>query len=562
MQKTIKGFLFAAITLTVLLTTAIGATFFLSRGHDAHATFAGPSATKATAPQVAFHTINMANVPAATGKSLSATSRAMPLLGVRHSAQTGNAPPIQNAKTSVNTPTTSAKFQGMADSTSICPYFGGCEPPDQALAASPNWVLQGVNTSFAVYSTTGTRQAGWPKNAQNFFGVPNPGVCDPHGPFLSDPRAFYDPKDGRFWVAELQIEGAFGLNSCPEKTLYWIAVSQTNDPNGVWNVYAFNMAINVSGSCATCAADYTQFGFDQTAIYFSGNMFNKSGSAYDYAEAFSALKSTMEAGSPVTAYGFFNFKANGVLLDTVQPVESEAATSPGAGLLINSFNINGDGTHNCLSTACSGLVVWAIKNPGKSTITVSGVIVPTSTYISPPLADEPGCAGCIETLDTRISATPVFQKGLISFALETGANNGTQVVPTIFWGQVKPTVSSGVITGATVTQSGYFGFTGDQAASFGALMATSAGKLLMVFDTMSSTVKPGIMYTSRLTTDPPGTFEAPRTLKAGGAATTNSRWGDYEATSYDGATTNNTWFAAEYSPSNHDWSTYIGKVHF
>ena len=562
MRKTIKGFLFAAIALTVLLTTAFGATFFLSRGHDAHAAFAGPSATKATAPQVAFHTINMATVPTATGKSLSATSRAMPLLGVRHSAQTGNAPHVQNAKTSVNTPTTSAKFQGMADSTSICPYYGGCEPPDQALAASPNWVLQGVNTSFAVYSTTGTLQVGWPKNAQNFFGVPNPGSCDTHGPFLSDPRAFYDPKDGRFWVAELQVEGAFGLNSCPEQTLYWIAVSQTNDPNGVWNVYAFNMAINVSGSCATCAADYTEFGFDQTAIYFSGNMFNKSGSAYDYAESFSALKSTMEAGSSVTAYGFFNFKANGVLLDTIQPVESEAVNSPGAGLLINSFDINGDGTHDCLSTACSGLVVWAIKNAGKSTISESGMVVSTSTYISPPLADEPGCAGCIETLDTRISGTPVFQKGLISFALETGANNGTQVVPTIFWGQVKPTVSSGVLTGATVTQSGYFGFTGDQAASFGALMATSVGKLLMVFDTMSSTVKPGIMYTTRLTTDPPGTFEAPRTLRAGGATTNNTRWGDYEATSYDGATTNNTWFAAQYSPSNHDWSTYIGKVHF
>src|SRR2546421_7060092 len=75
MRKTIKGFLFAAIALTVLLTTAFGATFFLSRGHDAHAAFAGPSATKATAPQVAFHTINMATVPTATGKSLSATSK-------------------------------------------------------------------------------------------------------------------------------------------------------------------------------------------------------------------------------------------------------------------------------------------------------------------------------------------------------------------------------------------------------------------------------------------------------------------------------------------------------
>src|SRR5947209_6651166 len=390
MRKTIKGFLFAAIALTVLLTTAFGATFFLSRGHDAHAAFAGPSATKATAPQVAFHTINMATVPTATGKSLSATSRTMPLLDVRHSAQTGNAPHIQNAKTSVNTPTTSAKFQGMADSTSICPYYSGCEPPDQALAASPNWVLQGVNTSFAVYSTTGTLQVAWPKNAQIFFGVPNPGTCDPDGPFLSDPRAFYDPKDGRFWVAELQVEGAFGLNSCPEQTLYWIAVSQTNDPNGVWNVYAFNMAINVSGSCPTCVADYTEFGFDQTAIYFSGNMFTQDGSAYDYAESFSVLKSTMEAGSAATSYGFYGFNAKGVYLDTVQPVENEASSGPGVGLLINSYNINGDGTHDCNTTACSGLVVWAIANPGQPTISVSGVLVSTKTYINAPAADQPG----------------------------------------------------------------------------------------------------------------------------------------------------------------------------
>src|SRR5215469_17436166 len=143
------------------------------------------------------------------------------------------------------------------------------------------------------------------KNAQKFFGVPNPGSCDPAGPFMSDPRAFYDPIDGRFWVAELQVEGALGINSCPESTLYWIAVSQTNNPNGVWNVYAFNMSLGT-----TNAADYTEFGFDQTAIYFSGNMFNQAGTAYEYAESFSALKSTMEGGLSVTAYGFTGFSAN------------------------------------------------------------------------------------------------------------------------------------------------------------------------------------------------------------------------------------------------------------
>ena len=48
----------------------------------------------------------------------------------------------------------------------------------------------------------------WPVSAQNFFGIPN--VTNADGtpcdtdhksqPFLSDPRALYDPADGRFWA--------------------------------------------------------------------------------------------------------------------------------------------------------------------------------------------------------------------------------------------------------------------------------------------------------------------------------------------------------------------------
>ena len=568
MRKQYKGYIFTFLALAIVLVGIFSASFAFAKGQSRSG--AAPSAQPATAPMVSMHTVDMSSVPAETAQSASQPPRLMPFLtGISPAvyaqrkaaaAHNKNAPvdahPNPDTATGgISTPGTTAKFQGMADSASICPYFGGCQPPDQALGASPNWVFQGVNTSFAVYNTTGTRQAGWPKNAQNFFGVPNPGSCDTHGPFLSDPRALYDPKDGRFWTAELQVEGAFGLNSCPFKTLYWIGVSQTNNPNGAWNIYAFNMALGT-----TNAADYTQFGFDQTAIYFSGNMFNKAGTAYEYAEAFAALKSTMEAGMAVTAFGFLKFTANGVLVDTVQPVENEASSGPGAGLLINSFNMNGDGTHDCFSTACSGLVVWAIANPGKSTTSATGVIVSTKKYISPPNADEPGCTQCIETIDTRITGTPAFQKGLISFALETGVNNGSQVVPAIFWGQVKPTISGGKITGATISQSAYFSFTGDRAASFGALMATASGNLLMVFDTMSSTLDPSIMYTTRLTTDPKGTFETPLFLKKGLVATGDSRWGDYEATSYDGSATNNTWFSSEYS--NGDWATFIGKVHF
>jgi hypothetical protein len=570
MRKQFTGSVFTILALAAVLVSIFGASFAFAKGQsqaDAHARLA-TSSQRAIAPMVSKHTVDMRGVPAESVSSAKLPVRTMPrLTGVSSAVyaqrkaaalHNKNAPVNANpAQTTPNTPTTLAKFKGMADSASICPYFGGCQPPDQALATSPNWVLQGVNTSFAVYSTTGIRQTGWPKKAQNFFGVPNPGVCDTHGPFLSDPRAFYDPKDGRFWVAMLQVEGAFGLNSCPESTLYWIAVSQTNNPNGVWNVYAFNMALGT-----TNAADYTQFGFDQTAIYFSGNMFNQAGSLYVYAESFSALKSTMEAGGAVTAFGFSHFTANGVLVDTVQPVENEASSGPGAGLLINSFNMNGDGTHDCISTACSGLVVWAIANPGTSSASATGVIASTSIkYISPPSANEPGCSGCIETLDTRISGTPVYQAGTIAFALESSIKNSTQNVPGIFWGLVKPTISSGKITSATVTLNGTLAFTGDRAASFPTMMQTKTGNLLMVFDTMSSALDPSIMYATRLTTDIGG-FEAAKFLKKSIVATNNSRWGDYEATSYDGTTTNNVWFAAQFSGSNADWATFIGKVNF
>jgi hypothetical protein len=178
-----------------------------------------------------------------------------------------------------------------------------------ALAASPSFVFQGVNMSWEVLDTSGKVVSG-PVNSQTFFGVPSePGNCDAaHGnqPFLSDPRALYDPADGRFWAAMLQIEGsaAFGVaQKCPYKSVYWVAVSQTSDPSGAWNVYEFNMETDVGTQ--KFGADYTQFGINSQAVYFSGNMFGENGGFF--AELFEANKAQMESGgTSFTADGFFN----------------------------------------------------------------------------------------------------------------------------------------------------------------------------------------------------------------------------------------------------------------
>jgi hypothetical protein len=583
MQKTHKGYLVSLFALLVLLVSALVPTFVYVKNHAGAvaATNATTSATPATARMVAKHTVNMATIPAARSKPLKQSPGADPWINVVSpaayaqlkavAANNRNAPVTSFVQRSTalsplalspSTPGLTTGFQGMAKSSTTCPAWSTCKAPDEALAASPNWVLQGVHASFAVYSPTGQLRAGWPKNFQTFFGIPNPpGGCDPNGPFLVNPRAFYDSNDGRFWVAIIQDEDAFGVGTnCPFQALYWIAVSQTNDPNGSWNVYSFDMANGTQN-----AVDYTQFGFDAQAIYFVGNMWNQAVTKFQYTEVFAANKSLMESGSSVTPHGFFNLQLNGVSVDTVQPVETEARSysGPPVGLFVNSLDYNFGG-HMC-STACNGLVVWALANPTSANPSLTSVLVNTTTYTLAPEADQPGCTLCVETNGPKISATPVYRSGLISFALETGVNNGTQVVPGIFWGQISPVLSStGTITGASMFQSGYFNFQGDTAASCGAVMPDEDGNLFMVFEEMSSSIFPQVSYVARRVTFTAGLFpDGGVTLRAGDARSFGtSRWGDFNATSYDGVATDNVWFAGEYAASNGSWSTYIGTSHF
>ena len=524
-----------------------------------------PTAQRMVLPAVNGSSRNFFKLPMLTPRQAHAgVPRALPLLPLgRHVAMPspGATAPSGRFEPSGSAPTILTKFNGMEDSPAICAYFGGCQPSDMGLATTPYYVFQGVNSSRALYSKNGSLLQ--EVNDQQFFGVPNPqpAGCDPNGPFLSDPRAFYDPNDGLIWTADLQIEGAFGIApQCNFLSKTWVAVL---DPvSGSMHVYSFDTTLGTSNG-----NDYTELGFNATSVEFSMNMFNQQGTAYEYAETFSLDKHAMEAGRSVTPVVFYNYMANGVAVDTVQPVETETTVpnDPTVEYLVNSFNMNGDGTNDCFTTPCSGFVQWTISNPGSKSASIAGTVVPSSqTYISPPNADQPGCSQCIETIDTRITGTPVYSLStgtpLITFGLGTAVNNRTQVVPGILWGQIQPVTS-------TLYQAGYFYFQGDRDASFPAFMPDSSGTLYMVFDTMSSTLNPSIMVASRGPRAKLGTFGAPVFVQKGLYPTCDSRWGDYEAASYDGFSTNHVWIASQYSgapnqvcPSGGDWATTIAQI--
>lgn len=538
------------------------------------------SAIKGHAPTAVSHTMNLHSLPVAKSKPATAATghRASPLIVSPRLAQakknSNRKAPAARATSSPAAASAaqpaaagSSGFQGMADSASICPYFGGCQPPDMALATSPTLVLQGVNTSYAFYNTSGQLVAG-PINDTAWYGVPPlPNNCDPAGPFLSDPRAFYDPNTGLFWTATLQVEAAaFGVGSnCPTLSKYWVA--NINMKTGVMHVYSFDMTL---GGTLNDGADYTQFGFSGSTISFTGNMFNLTSGNYDFAETQFVNKASMEQGLPVTPAAFTQLAAGGVLLDTVQPVETEttSANDPGVQYLVNSFNINGDPFGNdCLFTACQGFIVWAFDPASQSLSgTFVGAGVPNPTYIVPPNADEPGCLQCVETIDSRITGTPVYSvgggQGLISFSLDTGVSNGgaifPNIVPGILWGQIQVVHGVGFVL-ANLAQSGYLSFTGDRAASFGAMMQDKNGRLFMVFDTMSANLNPSIMIASRGASDPLGSIGNVRFIVQGPSATFDSRWGDYEAASYTGFSSNHVWVASQYSVAG-DWNTFIERV--
>jgi hypothetical protein len=559
------------------------------------------TATPFTAPTVAHYTVTPAQRSVAPAKAASGGSSQdqLPDLSPKHprlGQSARSASPTSGASApalapALSVPPTTSSFIGQQGSSTTCSYFAqGCNPPDMGLGASPTFVLQGVNTQWEVLNPAGTVQPGWPVSAQRFFNVPNvtngKKPCDTaheSQPFLSDPRAMYDPSAQRFWAAMLQVEGGLGIApDCPFKSVYFIAVSQTSDPNGSWNVYEFDMAAG-----ADFAADYTQVGFNGNAFFFSANMFGNHGGFY--AEILEANKAQMEAGlASFSADGFRNLQATGpgtttqtgaFLADTVQPVQTIGSGSAD-GLFVDTIDgpdlMNG---HFCSSAAdaCKGLAMWRMANPvghdsGGGAPTLTGTYLPnTQPFFFPPAADQPSCNACVDALDLRVTATPVLRNNTIYAAWETGLDNGTQVVPTIEWGQI------GLGGQSPSTTTAYFGFSGDTAASFGALMPDSQGNVVMLYERMGHTIFPEARYTTRGAGQ--ANFAAPgQLLKAGEAsyrptlcgttALPVCRWGDFEATSNDGA--GHIWFAGEYTNTNtnptqapafgRNWGTWIGAV--
>jgi hypothetical protein len=455
----------------------------------------------------------------------------------------------------VLTPAASTAFSGAGQG---CGAGGSFLPSDMALAAGPQFIVQSVNNCVAVFDKTGVMQAGFPKNMNAFFGT---GTLSA-GVAVFDPRSIYDWVNNRYIVSAISCRNCFPATSSTLSFLN-IAVSQTADPRGAWNIYHFKVQ-NAPLSFATGDyADFDTLGQDRKAIYVCFNHFNFSSHFVD-SVIMMLPKGTMYAAGAVTSFNLFqSITLGGLEVDTIQPANvMNTFDNPRAEFMVASENIAFGG--GACSSGCSAVLVIAIANPLGTPI-FSGAAVATNTYSLPPSAGQPGSI-FVDTGDVRITGEVTYAAGSLFFSLNTNGSSSGSGFSHVMWFQLRPFLDDtpNFLGAGILNEECYFCGTATD-TYYGTLQPDPQGNVIMVFDYSDSATNVSSAYTGRRVTQAANTMHDPFIfLQIGAAAYQDSLWGDYTATAPDltSTTSPSMWVAASSAKAAHQWRSAIGNVRF
>jgi hypothetical protein len=308
------------------------------------------------------------------------------------------------------------------------------EPPDQGLCVGNGYVLEAVNDVLNVYNesgqsvlpdNTGTNiVSGFPTDVNHavdlnsFYGYA-PAITRATGvraQFVTDPSCIYDAATQRFFVVVLTLE-TFPNGAYTHANHIDIAVSQTSNPTGSWNIYNVDVtndgAHNPSASNACpCLGDYPHIGADANGFYVTTNAYPWGGNGFNGAQLYAFSKAQLAAGAAtvtmqhIDTFGMVNVPSDAGTTQpgfTVWPAQSPGTTS---------FNVNNGGTEYFMSSNAADeathpvagtggtyegnqVIVWTLANTSSlnsatPTLTLSNRVVGVNDYAIPPKQHQPG----------------------------------------------------------------------------------------------------------------------------------------------------------------------------
>jgi hypothetical protein len=457
------------------------------------------------------------------------------------------------------------------------------EPPNPSIAVANGYIVEGVNNAFRVFTTSGTPLTRTLSSNELFGLAPainrTTGI---YGVFPTDMRVFFDQDANRWFVLQrAQDEDAFG-NFINQSHIY-LAVSQTSDPSGAYNIYVMDTT-NVANPGCPCVADFPQIGADQYGIYISANEYNAGSVEFIDATILAISKTALAAGasSPAT-FRFVIPLATGYEF-AIQP----AATPPGASHFVASGGVEYFVSSQAAFASDSNVALWALSNTASLQGTNTNLLLTQNTvatlpYFYPDVATQR--SGPLPYGSSLVPSGPLayidggHDSRILSLCYSGGrlfATFATQVLDDgghslVGAGYVilSPTLRNGVLAAAVLKQGNLV--VSNNHILRPAISVNSQGRGAIAFTLVGPDYYPSSAFAALDTVSAPsivhiaapGAFpEDGFTGYPGGSGAGEARWGDYATavTSTDGSI----WMVSEYIPNAPrtqlaNWGTFISK---
>jgi len=471
------------------------------------------------------------------------------------------------------------------------------EPPDQGLCGAGGLVMEAVNNALAVYTDTGIVVVP-PIALSNFWGLAsevrrdrNPPVF---GPFISDPRCYYDPQVKRWFITELEIDVNPFTGGLGYRSALLLAVSQTEDPTGGYGLFMVDTtddgsAGTPSHTACPCFGDQPLIGADANAFVVTTNEYSLHpfGTQQNNAQVYAASKQGLAdaaagtAGAPTLVH-LDAGKLQGDPSQSLQPASTPPGGSyaPNREYLLSAVDFTGLAGGNRIA-------VWALANTASLTgahpsLSLTKSVLNSEPYAGPPLArQKPGPRPLgqlvgeglpkLDSNDDRMQQV-VYSQGRLFSALNTGIA-GDRVGSA--WFIVTPTFSGGAVGGA-IAHQGYVAVA-NTSVLFPAVAVNAAGEGVITFSATGPDLFPSAAYAAIDTGGvsgpvhvsgkggrPEDGFTCYKSIVGPDGFNGGCRWGDYSAAVAEDAHT--ILMADEFIPDaartvNANWSTFIGKLH-
>jgi hypothetical protein len=448
-------------------------------------------------------------------------------------------------------PTPIISFDGIAN---LC----NCLVPDANGEVGRDHYVSMINFHFQIFDKSGTSLYGPAANNTLWYGFG--GICETDSGI--DPIVLYDQLADRWLLTQVtQLPGS------GPPFYHCVALSTSPDPTGTYYRWAFPTGGNYP--------DYPKFGMWPNAYFISAKEF--AGTTFVGIGISAANRAQMLAGNPnpqlisyILPPGSMPYNVSDGLL----PADLDGMTPPPANnphYFVGSM----DNDHS-YGAPQDALTLWKFvvdfANPPNSSFTLAKTLPmqPFDTLLST-------CSGrnCIPQRDTTnkldhlgYRQRPLFRLAYRNFgtyeALVTNQSvEGAPGVSGIRWWELRSPNNDPIIF-----QEGTFapGAIDGIHRWMGSIAQNKRGDMALGYSASNSAIFPGIRYTGRLVSDPPGQMSLGEgSIKEGtGSLTGIQRWGDYTGMTVDPVDDCTFWYTNQYVPttSYNGWQVRIGAFRY